>query len=54
MDQVKFFKSWLLQILIGPFLNTLTHMPYLHNHFLIIIFIIIKDTLKDFNDFQDK
>ena len=29
-------------------------MSYLHNHFLIIIFIIIKDTLKDFNDFQNK
>ena len=26
MDQVKFFKSCLLQILIGPFLNTLSQM----------------------------
>ena len=26
MDQVKFFKSCLPQILLGPFLNTLTHM----------------------------
>ena len=27
MDQVKFFKGCLPQILLGPFLNTLSHMP---------------------------
>ena len=27
MDQVKFFKSCLPESLLGPFLNTLSHMP---------------------------
>ena len=27
-DQVKFFKGCVPQILLGPFLNTLTHMIY--------------------------
>ena len=31
MDQVKFFKGCLLQILLGPFLNTLPHMNFTHS-----------------------
>ena len=31
IDQVKFFKGCLLQILVGPFLNTLTHLIQLHH-----------------------
>ena len=26
MDQVKFFKGYLAQILLGPFLNTMSHI----------------------------
>ena len=34
MDQVKFFKICLPQILLGPFLNTLSHMqPLVFEHF---------------------
>ena len=34
MDQVKFFKGCLLQILLGPFLNTLSHIEYLFSEHL--------------------
>ena len=30
MDQVKFFKGCLPQVLLGPFLNTLSHMSRIH------------------------
>ena len=34
MDQVKFFKGCLLQILLGPFLNTLSHIEHLFSEHL--------------------
>ena len=37
MDQVKFFKGCLLQILLGPFLNTLSQLIQNENRIVIII-----------------